>query len=269
MRTHIVALKFPKSDKYNFNKNLVKRHKLVTHLDQFLATEPERFEFIYEPKEKDDAWHPSGHCCPPPSALYAYVKEEHGAERDISASLSKTFMVGHFWHQLLQYAVVEIGLATPEAIERRGTRGWGEEEERTLESGRVVSWAPFSWATGSGDIAPCSIPTVGDFTVDFKTMSALQFKTAGIPDWAAKKYEAQINIYMDWFDTERALIVAINKDSPHDMKEFEFERNQPLIDAVYDKWEFVSECLSVEEIPSAMDDDAFSLEGLFTGPVAQ
>jgi len=48
---------------------------------------------------------------------------------------------------------------------------------------------------------------------------------------------------MDFFDLEKGLIVAIQKDAPHDMKEFEFVRNQPLIDAIYHKWNIVSQCL--------------------------
>ena len=46
-----------------------------------------------------------------------------------------------------------------------------------------------------------------------------------------------------FFDLEKGLIVAIQKDAPHDMKEFEFVRNQPLIDAIYHKWNIVSQCL--------------------------
>jgi hypothetical protein len=266
-----VPLKFPKSEKYNFNKNLVKRHKLVTHLDRFLATEPENFVFTYEPKEKDDAWHPSGNCTPPPTELYYYATEGHKEPRDIPVALQKTFLVGHFWHQLLQHAVLGLGFADEDAIERKGVRGWGT-KTRFYQGGGgdgFELWRPFHWATGSGDVAPCVIPTQGDFVVDFKTMSSHQFRASGIPDWAAAKYEAQINIYMDWFDTERALIVALNKDSPHDMKEFEFVRNQPLIDAIYNKWEFVSECLDADEAPSALDDEMFDLGEFYTGPVAQ
>lgn len=260
-------LKFPRSGKYEFTRNLVKNYRLVPYLDKHLAIEPERFEFVYTPKEKDDAWHPSGHCTPSPSELYHYATEGHKQDRNITVALQKTFMVGHFWHQLLQTAVLELGFANEDAIERRGVRGWGGQTPPEMD--RVFCWYPFHWATGSGDIAPCVIPGEGEFVVDFKTMSAHQFKGNSIPEWAAGKYEAQINVYMDWFDTERALIVAINKDAPHDMKEFEFVRNQPLIDAIYDKWEFVSECLDQGEAPNTLDDEMFDIGHLYQGPVPQ
>lgn len=251
-----MSVKFPKSEKYDFNRNLVKRHKLVPYLDRYLSTEVTDFKFEYEPKESDDAFHPSGHCTPPITELYDIVTGVHAhKQKEWGTATLKAFMVGHFWHQLLQKAVVDLGLADESAIERRGERRWGTK--------------PFHWATGAGDVAPCSIPKYGDYVVDFKTMSSHQYRSAGIPAWAADKYEAQINIYMDFFDLEKGLIVPICKDTPHEFKEFEFERNQTLIDAIYDKWEFVSECLTQGEIPPGFHNSDFDLTGLFTGPIAQ
>jgi len=258
-----MATKFPKTNHLNFRRDMVKRHKLVPHLDRFLITEPEDFQFVYEPKKSDDGWHPSGHCTPPVTELYEGALEaienlKHTGpkvKRERPASLQKTFLVGHFWHQLLQYACIQLGFATEDSIECAGSRRWDK--------------GPYCWATGSADIAPCVIPGVGDYLIDFKTMNTRDFKTNGMPAWVAEKYEAQINIYLDFFDMERALIVPVQKDSPHEMKEFEFVRNQPLIDAVYEKWEFVSECIAEGKAPSKLDNDSFSLEGLFKGPVAQ
>jgi hypothetical protein len=259
-----VAIKFPRSERFNFNKNLVKRHKLATYLDRYLGTEVENFQFTYEPKIEDDAWHPSGHCTPDVTVLYDIAKsviDGTHEKKKWDVGMLKTFLVGHFWHQLLQKAVVDLELAKPEAIERRGLKVWGFDPD--LEP------TAFHWATGQGDVAPCSLPGAGDYVVDFKTMSAHQFKTSGIPDWAAHKYEAQINVYMDFFDLDSGLILAICKDTPHEFKEFEFERNQSLIDGIYDKWQFVSECLAAGEAPSELDNDAFSLESYYRGPVAQ
>lgn len=280
-------VKFPKSEKYNFTKNLVKRHKLVGHLDRYLGTEVKDFEFKYEPKKIDIAWHPSGHCTMSVSELYDYaqpfldpntkvvMKNDHGV------ALNKTFLVGHFWHQLLQKAVLDLGLAEPSAIERRGIRGWGEGELKIdptngmqimVEPG--IPWhtfKPLHWATGAGDVAPCSIPGHGDYVVDFKTMSSHQFKSNGLPDWCKDKYEAQINIYLDFFDLEKGLIIPIQKDSPHDLREVEFVRNQPLIDAIYQKWEFVSILLD-EGIEPELDSDGNDVDVFplhFTGPIAQ
>ena len=254
-------IKFPKSADMTFTKNMVKRHKLVTHLDRYLSKEVTDFEFVYEPKVGDDAWHPSGHCTPSVTDLYE-IATGQVAQKDWGTSMLKTFMVGHFWHQLLQKAVLDLGFAEPEAIERRGIEDWSDSEDPLSDP------LPFHWATGAGDVAPCSIPGYGDYVIDFKTQNSRSFKETSLPGWCADKYEAQINIYMDFFDLENGLIVCIDKDSPHGMKEFTFNRNQPLIEAIYAKWRFVSGCLDSDEAPTAFDDEEFSLSGLFTGPVA-
>ena len=268
-----MATKFPKSEKYNFSRNLVKRHKLVTHLDRYLGTEIEDFHFHYEPKVPDDAWHPSGHCTPSVTELYD-IATGNIEKKDWGTSMLKTFMVGHFWHQLLQKAVVDLGFADESAIEVKGVRYWGDLDvpdhtQNHTEGTTRFFHKPYHWATGAGDVAPCSIPGHGDYVIDFKTMSSHQYKSSGIPEWAADKYEAQINIYMDFFDLERGIIVPICKDTPHEFKEFEFVRNQPLIDMIYNKWEFVSECLDMNEPPDELDNDCFDITPLLTGPVAQ
>jgi hypothetical protein len=170
--------------------------------------------------------------------------------------------------------VLDLGFAEESAIERIGARYWGLDIQAVNASPPAPAdygVRPYHWATGAGDIAPCVIPKHGEYVVDFKTMSAFQYKGSELPEWAREKYEAQINIYMDFFDLEKGLIVAICKDSPHEMKEFEFTRNQPLIDHIYDKWKYVSGLLDDEEEPEAQHDDLWTneLTDLVKGPVAQ
>jgi hypothetical protein len=54
---------------------------------------------------------------------------------------------------------------------------------------------------------------------------------------------------MSLFDLDRALIVGVQKDSPHELKEFEYHKNQELIDAIYDKWHRTSEYIVAGELP--------------------
>jgi hypothetical protein len=257
-----MALRFSKDSDLSFTRNLVKRHKLVPHLDRWLENEPEHLAFQYEVKEKDNAWHPSGHCTPPVTDLYYYAVEGYKEERKLSSTQIKTFTVGHFWHQLLQLGCQELGFAGPEHIERKGKKQWGMDNR----------WSPlpFHWTTGAGDVAPCTLPNGEQFIVDFKTMGAHDFRKPWSPDmWFAAKYECQINIYMDYFVLERGIIIPVQKDSPHELKEIEFERNQPLIDAIYDKWEFVSLCLDEGIVPTVEDNKQFDLSHLLQGPVEQ
>lgn len=225
-----------KLDKSKLVRNLAVNHKLVPHLESALGKGDFVWEYSYAPKQGDDAWHPSGDCTPTLHELFWKVKDPE--QEVIGSGLYKTFQVGHFWHQYLQWIVEkQLKFAGPEDIERSGSKRWGD--------------GSFQWARGSGDIAPCRIPEYGNYCVDFKTMNSFDYKKQGMPEWCAEKYECQINIYMDFFDLEQGLIVCIQKDSPHDMKEFEFKRNQPLIDAIYHKWHIVSECLEQGVEPPA------------------
>lgn len=249
-----VAIKLSKSN--TAVRGLLTKSVFVQHLDRAIGAGELEWEFKHTAKTGDDGWHPSSHCVPSAYELYHYALNKGEEEEKFAPSTYKTFMVGHFWHSYLQYVTVErLGFAQWEHIERRGYRGWGEQQKHDLipEAGvhYFEGWKPFHYATGSADIAPVTIPNEGDFLADIKTMGAHDFKRNGLPDWCAVKYEAQLNVYMDFFDLERALIVGVLKDSPHDLKEWEFHRNQPLIDAIYMKWELVSECLDERIEPPA------------------
>jgi hypothetical protein len=236
-------------------KSLARNDILVPHLDKVIGEGDFPWVFDYTPKEEDDAWHPSGHCTPSVHELWL-IATGQATEKPIQAGLRKTFIVGHFWHQYLQHLIVEkLGFATADDIERKGCKVWCDNC-----SG---SPSPFWWATGSGDIAPCAIPTHGDYLVDIKTMNNNAFNGGRIPEYYKDKWECQTNIYMDFFDLDRAIILGVMKDSPHEFKEFEFERNQPLIDAIYTKWKLVGKCIA-EEVEPPVDED---IELPLVGPI--
>lgn len=243
-----------KLDRTKMTTTLGKKFKLVPHLERVIQEGDFEWEYKYEPKKGDDGWHPSGDCTPTPFELW---NKAMGYSEDTRSLPYKAFQVGHFWHAYLQHIVLEkLGFCGPDDIERRGTKVWGGSAE--------LEWTkPYHWATGSGDIAPCVIPSHGKYIVDFKTMNGRDYAQAGMPNWVANKYEAQINIYMDFFNVDKGLILCIQKDSPHDMKEFEFERNQALIDAIYEKWRLVSLCLDEGVAPP----EDFDIELPFTGPI--
>lgn len=245
-----------KLDTSKFVRNLANKHKLVPHLDR--AIQGGEFEWSYEfpgPKKGDTAWHPSGHCTPSVYDLWSIATTEP-AERKLPASLLKTFQVGHFWHQYLQFVTVEkLEFAEWGEIECTGAKGWGD-------YGPGGGYEPFHWVKGSADICPVHIPVHGEYLIDFKTMKSADYKQNGMPRWCADKYECQANIYMDLFNIDQAIIVCILKDSPHDMKEFEFVKNQPLIDAIYDKWHIAAECIATEVEPDIEFNIELPLKGI-------
>ena len=240
-----------KLDKSKVVKNLGRRYKYVPYLERAIATFEDPWTFTYQEKEHDHHWHPSSHCIEPVTHLYAIATDQVELE-PISGSLRKIFQVGHFWHQWLQYITVNnLKMCKPEAVERKAKREWGKGKYHAV--------------AGSGDLAPLEAPNWTGL-VDYKTTSSRTFAQPGIPSAFADKYEAQMQIYLELFEQEEALIVLINKDSPHDFREILYRRNQPLIDAIINKFKFVSLCLDADERPTAEDDLEFSLDGLFRGP---
>lgn len=252
-----LATKLPKNA---FTKAFTKT-KLGFVLDKEIAKGDFLWQFDYKPKLEDNAWHPSGHCTPTLYELYTYaanrpyVKEwdednypENIDQKPIESSLGKIFQVGHFWHQYLQEICIRAGLCEERNVERRGIKGWGGPADETW-----TEYNPFHWVTGSADICPLEVPGHGPYLIDFKTMGSHIFKAIKPHELTATKWECQLNVYMDLFSMEKSMIVGINKDSPHDFKEFEFHRNDELIDILYMKWKLVAECLD-EGVPPPEDE---------------
>lgn len=238
-----------------FVRGLSKRTKLAHHYEKAWSGWDGPLTFTYSSKEKDDAFHPSGDCTPSSLALYNRILDARaGVDPDpISTTLRKAFLVGHFWHQVYQDLTVKVlELAEPDHIERTFEMMWDK--------------GPYHWARGSADIAPCQVPGYGEYLVDFKTMNSRDFSRCQAslvpPNWSANKWECQMNIYMDWFKLERTLVLGINKDSPHDMIEFEYHFNQPLVDAIYEKWMNVSDCLDTDTTPIDGEDPPLPFQGV-------
>ena len=261
----------PKFTLDDFRKDLSPKYKLVPKLDKAIAGFDEEWDFHYEPKVHDLYWHPSGHCMPKVSALYDLALERlnDGVNEEHERSMRKYGPVGHFWHQFLQHIMVRYDMVPQNAIERRGTKGWAllyRECTQNCVGGHgedCAAWAndgykPWNACTGSADVAPWNHKG-HDYIVDFKTMGSRSFQRPNLPEGFAEKYTCQMNIYMDFFNYERALIVAINKDTPHDFKEFEFRRDDKLVEAIYAKWKFVAECIEAGERPDTDDDEHFAL----------
>jgi hypothetical protein len=233
------------AQKINANqfRSSAKKQKLIPHLDKAIGEGDFAWTAKFVPKEDDSALHPSGDCTPGLLALYLKALDEL-AEKPIGPALRKTFMVGHFWHAYVQHLLVhKLEFAEPSAIERKEERVWSwENDTRTIPT-------PFHWVTGSGDVAPVEIPGHGEYLLDIKTMNYNDFNKGGLPEWTGDKWECQVNIYMDFFDLDRALILGVQKEHPHEFKEFEFARNQPLIDTLYKKWKLVGQCIREELEP--------------------
>lgn len=252
----------PKFTLKDFRQEMGAKWKLVPHLERCIQEFDEEWTFTYQPKEHDLYWHPSSDCVPTASELYDSAQHRLNSEHDetFARKMRKYGMIGHFWHQYLQHLLVRYDMCGQTDIERRGTKFWGKNGDAIYNIGEsTLDARPFHACTGAADVAPINIPRYGEYLVDFKTMASAHYKAVTLPPFFAEKYECQINIYLDFFDLDKALVVGINKDTPHDMKEFEYRRNDELVAAIYDKWKFVADCLEHGDRPSDIDDANFPL----------
>jgi hypothetical protein len=245
---------FAKVDTSKFTRPLGKNRIIVPQLDKAFKAFDGEFHFTYEPKRGDTAWHPSGDCIP--GAFDLWQKATGRAEHGDMTGLNKTFMVGHYWHQIIQHLLVINDLAPESSIERDGTDIWGYSEVSDERYGP----APYHWVHGAGDIVPY---VTDDWSglIDIKTMGSHGYNQPGLPSQFADKYIAQVNIYMHLFDVEQAMFLCVNKDNSA-FKEITFVRNQPLIDAILTKWRFVSECIDSDIMVTEEDDYEFALPAI-------
>ena len=58
------------------------------------------------------------------------------------------------------------------------------------------------------------------------------------------KWRLQVACYMAWDNrVESAIIIGIQKDTPHEFKEFVFQRDDSILEPIYEKWTRVSEAI--------------------------
>lgn len=218
------------------------------------------FSVSFSEKPGDDAWHPSGDCTPTLHELWEKATGR-ATYRPIGVGLRKIFTVGHFWHGYLQEVLVRSELVEVNQIEQRGMMGWGPVVPRSFDHIGDIPWAPWHWATGSIDVANFYVPALlQNAVVDFKTMKPTDFAKNDPPSWTAHKWECQVNVYMDWTFTDDAFIIGVDKSSG-EMKEFHYERNQDLIDAIYLKWQIAAECVAEGIEPPEDEDVHLPLKG--------
>lgn len=212
----------------NFIKDLAKKEILVPHINNYLARAdfPPKFDIeIRSGKEPDDAFHPSSDCYPCECELYKKFSGE-SERQELTATSHKNFFVGHFWHGLLQDILCNrLGFCEEDDIEK---------ELRFQD--------PKWWARGFADIAKCDVPGKGSYLIDFKTMNSFSFQKPS-PDLLLK-WQMQVACYMAWDNrVESAIIVGIQKDTPHEFREFVFKRDDSFLEHIYEKWTNVSKAL--------------------------
>ena len=203
-------------------------------------------------KEKDDHFHPSSHCFLPPIDLWRQRKGL-ASYPPITSALRRTFDVGHMWHGYLEEILIDMGFVLRENVERAVTV--------KLQG----AYGPFT-AKGTIDLLNVEIPGHGTWLVDIKTMNGNEFSTGPMAQ-TSRKWEAQVNCYIDWAGkTNQAMILAVCKDSPHDMKEFKITPNTALLNEIYDRWSFVEYAIQTNKPPEFLESYTYEVDPLLLNP---
>jgi hypothetical protein len=204
---------------------------LVPHIDAYLRKGqfPKTWNIeIRNYKESDGHFHPSSDAFTPPLDLWRQ-KKGMIIPQPITPALRRTFDCGHMWHGYLQNILTRMGFVHPSDVEHYITH------EIVTEKGSCIG-------AGTGDLVNVQIPGNGSWLVDIKTMNKPEFEQ-GANEWTMKKWQAQVSCYMDWFEADRAMVLAICKDSPHDMREYQILKDNNLLEEIYDRWVYTAQCL--------------------------
>lgn len=231
--------------KTKFLNNLRKNEILVPHLMAWFAHGefPDEIPLhVHMNKEVDDAFHPSSST---KCARELYAERLGLVEKQKPLAESQlAFMVGHMWHELLQFIVVE-GL---------GFCDWDQIEKEHWLHSETEAGNPYS-VRGFIDFARVEIPGKGTYLVDVKTMASRIFSMTELPYDLMQKYTTQVKLYLEMEGLDQAIILCVNKDSPHRFKEVIVQRDPDLVDEVIDRWETVTDSVATETPPECSCDD--------------
>jgi hypothetical protein len=236
----------PKRPGSKFAKHFAQGELLVPHLNNWFAAGefPDEIPLVIRPnKERDDAFHPSSALmCE--RALYAKLSGDLPPEQT-RLDQEKTFMIGRYYHELIQWIVVDqLGLATWEDVEK--------EHDLHFVTGRGHPYR----VRGFIDVARMELPGSDEpVLLDIKTMASRLYGMAQPPAGLMEKYEAQVRIYLEFEDLPRAIILVVEKDNPHRMREIVVERNGSMVDAVMEGWENVVNSRAEGTIPDCTCED--------------
>lgn len=140
-----------------------------------------------------------------------------------------TWQIGSAIHAVVQSMIINLGMTTADECEITFT-----DKER--------------WCRGTVDIRNVWVPDEEEpILVDIKT-------AAFIPKTPQFNYQQQLQVYMDCGterQRERGIILYIDKNHPHKMKEFVIYRDEKILNDIYSKWARVLEAIEFdnEELP--------------------
>lgn len=214
-------------------QSLGERELVIPYLEQSILKQnwPDYYTITVDSRPYygtgDGCFHPSSDCLLEARQLYFKKKPpKNAAHRPRNLGLEMAASLGTAYHAILQTQLIQAGLVKPENVEREVR----SEEHR-----------------GRGHIdGIVDHPNGNTYLLDIKSKSSYGFRSMQGPQ---KSWIYQMNCYLDWLDLEECVIVMVLTEYPYSFREFRIKRNRELLRPVYEKWDYVSECLDKEVPP--------------------
>lgn len=177
----------------------------------------------------DGYFHPSTHALMPERELYYHFHPEHHDKlihEKWSLQSLMTVAMGSAMHAILQTKLQMMGMLTPENTE-------------------LEFVDQFRGARGRLD-ALLNHPEYQLLPLEFKTMNPRSFEGLEVikPEW-----DAQFSINLDQNGFDWGLILVLQTGWPYRFREFRVQKNQMLVDQIYEKWARVRAAIEADIPP--------------------
>ena len=240
-----------------FLKQLGKREILTPHLDRwFEKYQPEVDPFflpIQIAKPKDGYFHPSSHCVGCARTIFRAFDPHFKDEPDGRKWNNKVAVNGHLWHALLEHVIVEeLGFCDTAELEVYAHRMDDQVIANLSDSNKHAGFLKDArWtAKGSLDLPWVLVPGQEKaFVCDIKTMNPSEFAKATPQEYLWNKYQAQAQIYMDWVDLDKAILLCVQAGNPFDFKEIVIDRDPEVAEYIYQKWDTIADAIASGDPP--------------------
>ena len=222
-------------------QQLSENNLVIPYLENAFNSDQWPDEIKIPMKQKDysqnDWFFPSSHAVPDARWLYYQLHPDHRnkvAPRRDTTPAKLSMLLGNFLHSVVQEKMKILGIV----------------EARHIE---VPLRDEIVHARGRADlIFPCHPQKKKDIVVDIKTTGSVNYDRLIRPYLSHK---LQILCYMKWYEEltgeemDEGVILVIEAGSPFRTKEFRVFRDEPAMAKLYDKWNYVRECISLNTPP--------------------
>lgn len=213
------------------------RQVIVPHLESSLMSEnwPDSYTVEIDSSPYygtgDGYFHPSSHCLP--SAYYLWHQLNPDAPslpeqwpKTVEGQLS--LAMGTALHAITETQMIMCGLVKDKSrceVEFVSERHHGR---------------------GHMDFVIDEHPNGKTYPVEFKTQNSRAFYDETRPK---RSWVYQLNCYMDWGHFQQGVVLVATNGAPFSYKEFAIEPQKGLLTPVYQKWEYVYQCLKEDREP--------------------